>query len=134
MQQMGVEVVESRTSHLEKYTNLITVRFVTDTRTLSVSGTVFGKDAMRITDFFGYPMDFEPTRNVIAVQNEDKPGVIGRIGTFLGENGINIATLNWGRKGTRANAVVGLDGDVPDEVVARIAKLDGVIRASLLHF
>jgi D-3-phosphoglycerate dehydrogenase / 2-oxoglutarate reductase len=132
--QMGIEVVESRTTLLEKYTNLITVRFVTETRTLSVSGTVFGKDSMRITDFFGYPMDFEPTRNVIAVQNEDRPGVIGRIGTLLGQNDINIATLNWGRKGTRANAVVGLDGDVSDEVISKITKLEGVLRVSLLHF
>ena len=134
VQQMGVEVVESRTSHLEKYTNLITVRFVTETRTLSVSGTVFGRDSERITDFFGYGMDFEPTRNVIAVQNEDKPGVIGRVGTILGEKNINIAALNWGRKNNRANAFVGIDGEVSEDVVTAIAAIDGVLRASLLHF
>ena len=134
VEQMGVEVVESRTTHLDKYTSLITVRFVTETRTLSVSGTVFGKDAQRITDFFGYPMDFEPMNQVLAVQNEDRPGVIGRIGTLLGEREINIASMNWGRKGTRANAVLGLEGEVTDDVVAAVSRLDGVLRVSLLHF
>jgi len=51
---MGIELVESKSRHLDKYSNLVTVKFVTDKKELSVSGTVFPKEEIRIVDFFGY--------------------------------------------------------------------------------
>jgi len=93
LKNMGIEMVESKSSHLDKYTNLITVKFFTKTKQLSVSGTIFAKEELRIVDFFGYKLDFEPTPYVIAIQNIDKPGIIGRIGTILGASDINIAAM-----------------------------------------
>ena len=81
---MGLELIESRSSHLDKYTNLITVKFYTKTKQQSISGTIFAREELRIVDFFGYKLDFEPTPFIIALQNMDKPGIIGRIGTLLG--------------------------------------------------
>ena len=131
---MGVELIESRSSHLDKYTNLITVKFITKTRELSVSGTVFAKEELRIVDFFGYKLDFEPAPYVIAVHNTDKPGTIGRIGTLLGANGINIAAMQWSRnrKGERAVAFISVDGEVSESVMNQLRKLDGVLKASML--
>jgi len=62
---MGIQLIESRSSHLDKYTNLMTVKFFTKTRELSISGTIFAKEELRIVDFFGYKLDFEPTPYVI---------------------------------------------------------------------
>ncbi|MFY9568449.1 MAG: phosphoglycerate dehydrogenase [Acetivibrionales bacterium] len=133
---MGIEMVESKRSQLDKYTNLITVKFTTKRRTLSVSGTIFAKEEMRIVDFFGYKLDFEPTPYIVAIQNIDKPGMIGRIGTILGDAGVNIAAMQWSRnrKGEKAVSFVSVDQDVDKETLDEIRKIDGVLKVSLLKF
>lgn len=136
LNEMGIELVESKSSQLEKYTNLITVKFHRKSGILSVSGTVFAKDAIRIVDFFGYKLDFEPTNYVLAIQNKDVPGIIGKVGTLLGQNNINIAALQWGRKekGNKAVSFVSVDTDVPDELVNELRTVDGILRVSKLYF
>lgn len=133
---LGIELVESKSRHLDKYSNLITVKFITDKRELSVSGTVFAKEEIRIVDFFGYKLDFEPTPFVIAVQNLDKPGIIGQIGSILGASGINIAAMQWSRnrRGDKAVAFVSVDGDVDKSVLELLRNIDGVLKVSKLKF
>jgi D-3-phosphoglycerate dehydrogenase / 2-oxoglutarate reductase len=133
--QMGIQLVESRSSHLDKYTNLITVKFITKTRELSISGTVFAKEELRIVDFFGYKLDFEPSPYVIAIQNIDMPGIIGRVGTLLGSHNINIAAMQWSRnsKGEKAVSFVSVDGEVSDDVLSKLIKTEGVLKASMLR-
>jgi D-3-phosphoglycerate dehydrogenase len=133
---MGIEVVESKTSQLEKYTNLITVTFHSAAKSLSVSGTVFAKDSIRLVDFFGYHMDFEPAPNVIAMQNMDVPGIIGKVGTVLGLRNINITSMNWSSKQDKQKAVsfVSVDQDIDQETVDALLAVDGVLRISILHF
>ena len=136
LQSMGVELIESKSSLLDKYTNLITIKFYTKTKTLSVSGTVFAKEELRIIDFFGYRLDFEPTPYVIAVQNDDKPGVIGNIGTALGTNNINIAAMQWSRNRHDGKAVgfVSVDNEVSDTVIKNLKTTDGVLKVSMIKF
>ena len=136
LKNMGIELTESKSSQLEKYTNLITVKFITKNKVQSVSGTVFAKEEIRIVDFFGYKLDFEPTPYVIAIQNVDKPGIIGKIGTILGENGINIAAMQWSRnhKNEKAVAFVSVDGEVSNQVLEQLKSIDGVLKASRLSF
>jgi D-3-phosphoglycerate dehydrogenase len=131
---MGIEFVESKSSHhLDKYTNLITLKFFTKTRELSISGTIFAKEEMRIVDFFGYKLDFEPSPYVIALQNIDKPGIIGSIGSLLGANAINIAAMQWSRnkKGEKAVSFVSVDGEVSDDILMQLRKTDGVLKANM---
>lgn len=136
LKNMGVEFVESKRKYLDKYTNLITVKFVTKNKELSVSGTVFAKEEIRIVDFFGYKLDFEPTPHVIAIQNIDKPGIIGQIGSILGASNINIAAMQWSRnrKGEKAVAFVSVDSDVSKEVLQLLKNIDGVLKASSMNF
>ena len=112
------------------------MKYTTKKRTQSVSGTIFAKEEMRIVDFFGYKLDFEPTPYVVAIQNIDKPGIIGRIGTVLGVAGVNIAAMQWSRnrKGEKAVAFVSVDQDVSNETLDEIRKIDGVLKVSLLNF
>jgi D-3-phosphoglycerate dehydrogenase / 2-oxoglutarate reductase len=132
---MGIALIESRSSHLDKYTNLITVKFFTKTRQLSISGTVFAKEELRIVDFFGYKLDFEPSPYIIAIQNIDMPGTIGRVGTLLGSYGINIAAMQWSRnsKGEKAVSFVSVDGEVGSEVLTKLSQTEGVLKASTIH-
>jgi len=136
LNELGIELVESRTSQLEKYTNLITVRFIRKSKTISVSGTVFAKDTIRIVDFFGYALDFEPTKHVIALQNKDVPGIIGKVGSLLGENNINIGAMQWSRskKGDKAVSFVSVDSEINDEILEKLRGLDGIMKASRLNF
>jgi D-3-phosphoglycerate dehydrogenase len=100
-----------------------------------ISGTVFAKEELRIVDFFGYKLDFEPAPYVIATQNMDKPGIIGRIGTLLGANGINIAAMQWSRnkRGEKAVAFVSVDGEVSDAILNQLRQLEGVLKATMLR-
>ncbi len=136
LSEMGVELVESKTSQLEKYTNLITVKFFRKSKAISVSGTVFAKESIRIVDFFGYTMDFEPTRYVLALQNKDVPGIIGKVGTLLGQNNINIAAMQWSRSAKEDKAVsfVSVDSEVSDELLEKLRGIEGILKASRLNF
>jgi D-3-phosphoglycerate dehydrogenase len=62
--------------------------------------------------------------------------MIGKIGTILGESGINIAAMQWSRKerGDKAEAFVSVDQEVPDNVVDKIKQLEGVLKVSRLSF
>lgn len=133
---MGIELIESRRSHLDKYTNLITVRFYTKKGFQSVSGTIFAKEEMRIVDFFGYKLDFEPSPYILAIQNVDKPGIIGRIGTVLGSAGINIAAMQWSRnrRGEKAVAFVSVDQEAGGETLEALREIDGVLKVTMILF
>jgi D-3-phosphoglycerate dehydrogenase / 2-oxoglutarate reductase len=133
---MGVEVVESKSTHLDKYTNLITVKFIAADKVLSVSGTVYGKDTEILVDFFGYHMDFELAPHVIAIQNNDKPGIIGRVGTILGQQNINIATMHYSRKKDkmRAQSIISIDTQADESVISALKSIDGILRVSMLNF
>ena len=128
----GIEVGVSRGKKLDKYTNLVTLTFTTDERVQSLSGTVFAKEEIRIVDFFGYKLDFEPSPNIIAIQNIDQPGMIGKIGTSLGNMNYNIAAMQWSRnrKGEKAVAFVSVDDNVKPEVLEALRKIDGVIKVT----
>jgi D-3-phosphoglycerate dehydrogenase len=133
---MGISLVESKSSQLEKYTNLITVKFTTKNGTLAVSGTVFAKEEIRVVDFFGYKLDFEPTPYVLAIQNVDVPGIIGQIGSILGAGDINIAAMQWSRnhKGEKAVAFVSVDCEVKPNILDLLRKINGVLKVTLLQF
>lgn len=136
LNQMGIELVESRSTYLDKYTNLITVKYITKSKQLSVSGTVFAKEEIRVVDFFGYNLDFEPSPYVIAIQNVDKPGIIGQVGTILGKSDINIATMQCSRnrKGEKAVSFISVDGEADSDVMQVIRSVDGVMKATMLKF
>ncbi len=136
LKHMGIELIESKKSQLDKYTNLITVKFYTKKGIQSVSGTIFAKEEMRIVDFFGYKLDFEPSPYILAIQNIDKPGIIGNIGTVLGSAGVNIAAMQWSRnkRGEKAVSFVSVDQDVNQCTLDKLKEMDGVLKVSLIKF
>lgn len=136
LKNMGIELVESKKSQLDKYTNLITVAFTTKKGTQSVSGTIFAKEEMRIVDFFGYKLDFEPSPYIVAIQNIDKPGIIGRIGSTLGNAGVNIAAMQWSRnkRGEKAVSFISVDQEVHEETLKELHEIDGVLKVTMIKF
>ncbi len=132
----GIEVSEVRTDRHTNYNTLVRLTVVTDNRTRSVSGTLFGDDKPRIVNVKGVPMEAELGAHMLYVNNEDKPGLIGRLGTVLGDAGLNIATFQLGRtdSGGDAIALVEVDQEVPADVLEQVAALPNVVQARALNF
>ncbi|MBW7876034.1 MAG: phosphoglycerate dehydrogenase [Candidatus Cloacimonetes bacterium] len=108
---MGLELQISVENTHDTYTHLLKVEIYGDGSPFRVAGTIFGREKPRIVELNGYPLDWEPEGFALVVRNRDKPGVIGRLGTTLGEYAINIARWELGRKeiGGEALAVISTD-------------------------
>jgi D-3-phosphoglycerate dehydrogenase len=132
----GLDVREVRHDREGDYHTLIAVEVGTSKGTVRVAGTLFGNKAPRLVELFGVEVEAELQGTMIYIVNTDTPGFIGRLGTALGEAGINIATFNLGRREALGEAValVAVDGDVPVEMVATLAKLQGVRDVVPLRF
>src|SRR5437660_7086812 len=102
----------------------------------SVAGTVFSDGRPRLIQVKGINMEAEFAPHMLYVTNEDKPGFIGRLGTLLGDAGINIAAFALGRSapGADAIALVEVDGAVTEEMLAQIRNLPLVRQARALAF
>jgi D-3-phosphoglycerate dehydrogenase len=132
----GIDVSEVRTDREGDYQTLVRLTVETDKQTRSVAGTLFGGNRPRIVDVKGIPMEAELGSHMLYVTNEDKPGLIGRLGTVLGDAGLNIATFQLGRNapGGDAIALVEVDHEVPADVLAKVAALPNVVQAKALNF
>lgn len=132
----GIEISEVRTERDGDYQTLVRLTVVTDQLTRSVAGTLFGGDRPRLVNVKGVPMEAELRSHMIYVTNKDKPGLIGGLGTVLGDAGLNIATFQLGRTeaGGDAIALVEVDQAVPDDVLAAVAALPNVVQAKALNF
>jgi len=118
-EERGIDVTESKTLQSEDFQSLVTVTVENGDEELSVSGTLFAGDDPRIVRIDGFRVDAIPYGQMLVTRNEDAPGVIGLIGTTLGDNGVNIAGMFNGREtiGGEALTVYNLDDEVPEPVL-----------------
>jgi D-3-phosphoglycerate dehydrogenase len=132
----GIIVEETTREAVGDYDSLITISVTTETQTRAISGTVYADGRPRIVNIKGIRMDAEFGEQMIYVTNQDKPGFIGRFASTLGDAGINIATMHFGRNepGGDAIALVHIDSVASDEVLAKISKLPLVQRVKPLRF
>ena len=132
----GIGVSEVRTDREGDYQTIIRLTVVTENQSRSVAGTLFGGDRVRIVDVKGVPMEAGLGAHMLYVTNEDKPGLIGRLGTVLGDAGLNIATFQLGRTATGGDAIalVEVDQEVPAEVLKAVTALPNVVQAKALNF
>ncbi|KPL68188.1 3-phosphoglycerate dehydrogenase [Erythrobacter sp. SG61-1L] len=132
----GLEVREVKTEREGDYHTLIRVSVKTDAGERSVAGTLFSNSEPRLVELFGIKVEAELTGHMLYIVNEDAPGFIGRIGTLLGENSINIGTFNLGRLAAGGEAVLllSVDTPVPADVLEKARALPGVKRAMPLNF
>ena len=132
----GLDVREVRHEREGDYHTLVSVTVGTPHGEQRVAGTLFGNKAPRLVEMFGVGVEAELTGAMLYIVNTDEPGFIGRLGTALGEAGINIATFNLGRRaaGGEAVALVAVDGEVSADVTSSLSALPGVREVMSLHF
>ena len=131
----GIEVSTTSHDRAGDYQTLIRITVVTEKRTRTVAGTLFA-DKPRIVEVNDIKLEAGLGAKILYVNNDDKAGFIGNLGTILGKSGINIANFHLGRNeaGKEAIALVEVDQDISAETIAEIAKLPSVKQVKLLKF
>ena len=128
----GIGVSERKSTASRDYVNLMTLRADTEGGEVAVAGTLVGKrDGERLVQVYDFDIDMAPARHMAFFLYEDRPGVIGTVGSMLGSAGINIASMEVGRKEAGGAALMGLtvDSPIPSEVLAAIEQAVGAEQA-----
>lgn len=120
----GLTVSEMRSTVSHDYVSLIQLRVETDGGPASAAGTIIGKDHHRVLQVNDFDIEVEPAAHMVFFRYEDRPGIIGRVGTILGEHDINIATMDVGRKAELNEALMCLtvDSAAAPDVLEDIAR------------
>lgn len=135
-EQRGIKISESRTAMGGDQRTKITVTVETDQRKRAISGTLFTDREPRIVNIEGVPIEAALAPTMLFIRNDDKPGLIGALGTILAENGQNIADFRLGRQdaGGQAICLVSLDAPLADDVLKKICDLPQIKTAKRLSF
>ena len=125
-QERGVRVDELRSSEHEDYASLITVVYHTDQGQRLLAGTLFGKSDPRLVRLDEYSFDAVPEGHMLFYVNDDVPGIIGHIGTAMGNHAVNIAQMSCGRRklGGQALTILNVDDPITAGVVEDILSRD----------
>ncbi|MEJ2121885.1 MAG: phosphoglycerate dehydrogenase [Alphaproteobacteria bacterium] len=131
-----IEVTEIKHAKAVDYQTRIKLTVTTEKRVRSVCGTLFGGDKPRIIDIEGIELEAELSPHMLFTRNDDKPGLIGALGSAIGEAGLNIATFNLGRDkpGGNAIALIAVDDTVGENVLTKVAALPHITQAKALKF
>ena len=131
----GIVSSETRSPEASDYGFQINVTVVTDQETVTVAGTLLGDDDPRICSIDGTRIDAVPEGWIVICMNDDKPLVLGKITTIIGEAKVNIANLTLGRDvpGGHATTLINLDAPLKEETIEKIRQLPHVNRVRLVH-
>jgi D-3-phosphoglycerate dehydrogenase len=132
----GIALEETKRGQEGAYETYMRLTVTTERQKRSVAGTVFADGKPRLIQIKGIDMEGEFGEHMLYVTNHDKPGFIGKLGTLLGAENINIATFNLGRaeKGDDAIALVQVDEPVSEDVLKKVEALENVVQAKRLSF
>jgi D-3-phosphoglycerate dehydrogenase / 2-oxoglutarate reductase len=122
----GIEVVRTVHSARGDYPQLVDVTLAGGGRSVELGGTLFGDRDLRVVRFEGYRLEFRPEGNLLVLENLDKPGVVGKVGTLLAEHDVNIADIHLSRRGHEALAVLRVDQEPTPALVEKLAALPEV--------
>jgi D-3-phosphoglycerate dehydrogenase len=125
----GIDIVESRSTRERPYTSLLSIKIRSDRGETWLEGTVLEPSAPRLVSIEGIAVEAPLAGTIIVVANDDRPGVIGEVGTILGRHAINIANFALGRSGGGAIGIVNVDaeaGEALNAVVVDIKSAAGV--------
>jgi D-3-phosphoglycerate dehydrogenase len=131
----GIEIVSSTTDEAGQYKNLIRVVLHANGDTISVAGTLFSDKGPRMVEINGSTVDIEPEGNFLLIGHEDKPGMIGSVGTVLGDNDVNIASMEVARRQPRGPAmmILSIDEGLNPEVLEKVRAIPNLKSATYIR-
>ena len=131
----GIAITEESSAESSEYVSLVRLHGTVGGRDVSLAGTI-GRRAPMLVEMFGYEVDLPLSQYMVVIRNADVPGLIGRVGTFLGERAVNIANMVVGRSSvTGEAAMMGIDIDQPlsPGTVDGLRMLEGVEEAQFIQ-
>jgi D-3-phosphoglycerate dehydrogenase len=130
----GIRVKEIKSSKEEEFVNSIQLEIKTDKESKRIVGTLSPNKLPRIVKIDEYYVEISPQGEMIVIQNWDKPGIIGNLGTLLGKHSINIAAMTFGREkpGGRAISVLNVDSPVSLEILDKIKKTENILAVKVI--
>jgi len=133
-EERGIQVKETKSAVSMDFVNLVAIRAVSERGEVTVAGSLVGKkDEERIVQVYEYGMDMRPERYMCFIRYTDVPGVIGKVGSVLGDAGVNIASMQVSRQTIGGEALMGLTVD--DEITAEaLERIKAVIDATDARF
>jgi D-3-phosphoglycerate dehydrogenase len=132
---LGLKITETRLSAAGDYTDLLELSAAAaDGQSVSVAGAFFGATP-RIVSVNSRPVEARPHGVILILENTDRPGMVGRIGTLLGDHGVNIATMSLSRNqaGGTALTVLNLDTAPGEELLAEICASEDIRSAQVIE-
>ena len=131
----GVSVIEESQLEVEDYQSIVRISGEVNGRHRTVAGTVMARKGAALIGLEGYAIEVPMTDHMLLIRNDDVPGCIGRVGTYLGDIGNNISDMVVGRSAEGAAAMMGiaLDGAVSDDQLAGLLALDGIEAARYVN-
>lgn len=127
-EERGIGVAQVAVRESSDYSNLLTCRVLSSQETRTIAGTLFAGKSPRIVRMDDYRMDGSPEGRILVMTSRDVPGVIGKVGTLLGEHNVNIAEWRLGRTapGGMAMSFINVDDPVSDAVMEKLRALPQV--------
>lgn len=121
----GISVSSTVHPTIVDYANLLTLRAEGENRSICISGTVFSERNLRVVSIDSYRVEFDPAGRLLYMVNRDVPGVIGKVGTILGDRDVNIAEYNLARDPAthRALAIVTIDSQMDEQTLEFLRSL-----------
>jgi len=125
----GIEVKETKSTDAGDYQSMVLMRLKAKDKESHLAGTLFSKKDPRIVAIDNFKVEIVPDGDLLFIYNNDKPGVIGNIGTLLSKNDINIARMHFGREtsGGRAISVVTIDTPATPQIIEKIKRLPNIL-------
>jgi D-3-phosphoglycerate dehydrogenase len=132
-EEMGIQVKKSSIKSSENYLNLLEVSLKTDKGTYKAAGTLIANDIFRIVEVDGYLTTLEPSHHILFAPHHDRPGMVAKVATVLGQRGVNISALQVARRGPSAGGesvmIFNLDNPLDDGILPEICNTDGIYDA-----
>jgi D-3-phosphoglycerate dehydrogenase len=137
MRDRGIQLLEERSSDPGDFSSMISAEVVSENRTATASGTLFGNNMPRLVEKSNCRLESYLDGILMIFMHRDVPGVIGQVGSIFGKHRVNIAHMSVGREtnqpGGEAVGVLALDAQPPAEALAEVLAMPTVARAWIVN-
>jgi len=130
----GINIKEAKSSKAGEFVNLVQLELKTDKDSRKFAGTLSANKKPRIVKIDDFYVEVSPEGEMIVIQNWDRPGIIGNLGTLLGKHNINIASMTFGREkaGGKAITVLNVDSPISSELLDKIKKTENILAVKVI--
>jgi D-3-phosphoglycerate dehydrogenase len=131
----GINIREAKSSKEGEFVNLVQLEIKTDKESKRIAGTLSANKQPRIVKINDFYVEATPLGEMIMIENWDKPGIIGNLGTLLGKHNINIAAMTFGRQapGGKAITLLNVDSPASTEIIDKIKKTENILTVKVIR-